>query len=129
MYDAVLLTEEIVGLERNNNNGKIDHSPSGINSKDQVDCVCGALWNASNHLEEFDFEFGDVLDTIVDVSSQGSEADFKHQVIVDFEDEFKRARQIVPDKKSEEEKDYFLDFGLGKRGEGFNEYYMDGIII
>lgn len=129
MYDAVLLTEEIVGLERNNNNGKIDHSPNGINSKDQVDCVCAALWNASKHLEEFNFEFGEVLDTIVDVSSQGSEADFKHQVIVDFEDEFKRARQIVPDKKSEEEKDYFLDFGLGKRGEGFNEYYMDGIII
>ena len=129
MYDAVLLTEEIVGLERNNNNGKIDHSPNGINSKDQVDCVCAALWNASKHLGEFNFEFGEVLDTIVDVSSQGSEADFKHQVIVDFEDEFKRARQIVPDKKSEEEKDYFLDFGLGKRGEGFNEYYMDGIII
>ena len=129
MYDAVLLTEEIIGLERNNNNGKIDHSPSGINSKDQVDCVCAALWNASKHLEEFNFEFGEVLDTIVDVSSQGGEADFKHQVIVDFEDEFKRARQIVPDKKSEEEKDYFLDFGLGKRGEGFNEYYMDGIII
>ena len=26
-----------------NNNGKVDHDPSGINSKDSADGVCGAL--------------------------------------------------------------------------------------
>ena len=30
-YGINLLTEELVGLERNNNSGKIDHSPSSIN--------------------------------------------------------------------------------------------------
>lgn len=31
MYENKLLTEEIIGLERNNNSGKVDHAPTGIN--------------------------------------------------------------------------------------------------
>ena len=31
MYDSVLLTEEILGLERSSSSGKVDHSPNGIN--------------------------------------------------------------------------------------------------
>lgn len=31
MYENTLLTEELLGLERDNNSGKIDHSPSSIN--------------------------------------------------------------------------------------------------
>ena len=60
-----LLTEELVGLQRNNNNGKIDHTPQGINSKDSADAICGALWNASQHAEEFAFDFGESLETIL----------------------------------------------------------------
>ena len=90
MYDSTLLTEEIIGLERNNNNGKIDHSPSGINSKDISDAVCGALWNASKHAEEFDFEFGDRIDSMIDVSSEVSEENYKNQLVIDFEDELKK---------------------------------------
>ena len=126
MYDAVLLTEEIVGLERNNNSGKVDHAPTGINSKDQADAVCGALWNASKHIEEFNFEFGETLDTIVDVSTAVSNQNIKQQVILDFEEELKRARDAVPDKQ----KDFFMDFGMGKRGDlNADLYLMDGIII
>ena len=126
MYDAVLLTEEIVGLERNNNSGKVDHAPTGINSKDQADAVCGALWNASKHIEEFNFEFGETLDTIVDVSTTVSNQNIKQQVILDFEEELKRARDAVPDKQ----KDFFMDFGMGKRGDlNADLYLMDGIII
>lgn len=128
MYDSQLLTEEIIGLERNNNNGKVDHSPNGINSKDQCDGVCGALWNASKHIEEFNFEFGETLDTIVEVSAQGTSEDYKQQMIVDFEDELRRARQAVPDRPKSDDS-YFMDFGLGKRGEGFENYLIDGIII
>lgn len=90
MYNSTLLTEEIIGLERNNNNGKIDHSPSGINSKDISDAVCGALWNASKHAEEFDFEFGDRIDSMIDVSSEVSEENYKNQLVIDFEDELKK---------------------------------------
>ena len=128
MYDSVLLTEEIIGLERNNNNGKIDHAPTGINSKDQCDGVCGALWNASKHIEEFNFEFGETLDTIVEVSSNGLDEKTPQQIIVDFEEELLRARQAVPDKKKQQD-DFFMDFGMGKRGENFDFYLMDGIII
>ncbi len=121
MYDSTLLTEEIIGLERNNNSGKVDHSPSGINSKDSADAVCGALWNASKHIEEFNFEFGETLDTIVSVSTTHNAEYEKQQVILNFEDELKRAK--IND-------DYFLDFGMGKRGDvNIDGYLMNGIII
>lgn len=128
MYDSTLLTEEIIGLERNNNSGKVDHTPlgGGINSKDQSDAVCGALWNASKHVEEFNFEFGETLDTIVDVSSVATNQNIKQQVILDFEDELKRTRAAIPDKQ----RDYFMDFGMGKRGDlNADLYLMDGIIL
>ena len=48
MYENTLLTEELLGLERNNNSGKVDHSPSGINSKDAADALCGAIFNYIN---------------------------------------------------------------------------------
>ena len=125
MYDSNLLTEEIIGLERNNNSGKVDHTPlgGGINSKDQSDAVCGALWNASKHVEEFNFEFGETLDTIVDVSTSGlSPQSQKQQVILDFEEELKRAK-INDDS-------HFMDFGFGKRGDlNIDNYLMNGIII
>ena len=121
IYDSTLLTEEIIGLERNNNSGKVDHSPSGINSKDSADAVCGALWNASKHVEEFNFEFGETLDTIISVSTTHNAEYEKQQVILNFEDELKRAK--IND-------DYFLDFGMGKRGDvNIDGYLMNGIII
>ena len=57
--DCKLLTEEVVSLERNNTNGKIDHPTNG--SKDASDAVCGAIWNASQHAEEFAYEYGEEL--------------------------------------------------------------------
>lgn len=125
MYDSNLLTEEIIGLERNNNTGKVDHTPlgGGINSKDQSDAVCGSLYAASKHIEEFNFEFGETLDTIVDVSTSGlSPQAQKQQVILDFEEELKRAK-INDDS-------HFMDFGFGKRGDlNIDNYLMNGIII
>ena len=125
MYDSTLLTEEIIGLERNNNTGKVDHTPlgGGINSKDQSDAVCGSLYAASKHIEEFNFEFGETLDTIVDVSTSGlSPQAQKQQVILDFEEELKRAK-INDDS-------HFMDFGFGKRGDlNIDNYLMNGIII
>ena len=112
LFENNLLTEELLGLERNNANGRIDHSPSSINSKDSADALCGAIWNASQHGEEFNFEFGETLDTIVDVSSESSEDNMKKQLVVSFEDELKRASdafgQGLKDNKSA-----YTDFGLG----------------
>ena len=48
MYESELLIEEILGLERNMNNGKIDHPDGGrYGSKDICDAFAGSLYNAS----------------------------------------------------------------------------------
>jgi hypothetical protein len=90
MYDSVLLTEELVGLERDNNSGKIDHSPSGINSKDCADAVCGAIFNASKHAEEYAFDYGETIDSISEVSSSRDYESDRKQLSVDFEHELGR---------------------------------------
>ncbi len=112
LFENNLLTEELLGLERNNSNGKIDHTPSGINSKDSADALCGAIWNASQHGEEFDFEFGETLDTIVDVSSETSQDNMKEQITVNFEDELKRAANAFGQSLKRKDNNY-TDFGMG----------------
>lgn len=111
LFENTLLTEELLGLERNNSNGKIDHTPSGINSKDSADALCGALWNASQHGEEFNFEFGETIDTIINVSGQTEIANNQQQVIVDFEEELKRVSNQFGE--SVRESQNYTDFGLG----------------
>ena len=92
MYDTVLLTEELLGLERNNNSGKVDHSPSGINSKDIADALCGSLYNASLHAEEFAFDYSENLQTML--SANNGDANDLSQITIDFEEELKQAMQI-----------------------------------
>lgn len=90
-YQTKLLTDEIIGLVRDNN-GKIDHTSAGggIDSKDISDAVCGAIYNASQHAEEFAFDFGETLETISQANN--SQGDFnRQQLVVDFEDELKKA--------------------------------------
>ena len=89
-----LLTEELVGLKRNNNNGKVDHDPSGINSKDSADGVCGALYNASLHAEEFSYDYGESLETLVDFNDQKDVAD---DYIKNFEDALKQKPRYLKD--------------------------------
>ena len=134
IYEAPLLTEELIGLERNNN-GRVDHSPSGINSKDQSDALCGALYNASQHAEEFAFEYGEDLSLVVDVSGQtNNEEQIKKQITLDFEEELQRAFSSASQQKYREDlvkrdESIFMDFGRGK-AKALNPYYLSqGIII
>ena len=69
-----LLTEELVGLKRNNNNGHVDHDPSGINSKDSADAICGALYNASKNYEEFLYDFGESANFIANFNDDSKES-------------------------------------------------------
>jgi hypothetical protein len=63
MYESNILTTEITDLERDSN-GKIDHPDHGkTGSKDICDAVCGALYNASKHGEEYAFDYGEDLET------------------------------------------------------------------
>ena len=134
LYEAPLLTEELIGLERNSN-GKIDHGPSGINSKDQSDALCGSLYNASLHAEEFAFEYGEDLSLAVEISGTATnEEQVKKQITLDFEQELQRAFENASQRNYREElikhdEDVFRDFGMGK-AKALNPYYLSqGIII
>lgn len=128
MYDSVLLTEEIVGLERNNNSGKVDHSPSGINSKDQCDAFCGSMWNASKHGEEFNFEFGETLDAMIDISNEMSYGNAKQQMTIDFEEELKKVSMDFSNSMNKNSNP-FSDFGFGRDLNIDDMLTLDGIII
>jgi hypothetical protein len=75
-----LLTDELLGLEKDSN-GKIDHSPAGINSKDSADGLCGALFNASQHAEEYAYEYGEDMELIFNTNSTNSAYD-DHQSLL-----------------------------------------------
>lgn len=109
LFSNKLLIEELISLERNNNTGKIDHTKSGlVDSKDSSDALCGSVWNASQHAEEFDFEYGDTLEALIDISSMPSVAveSEVQQMTVSFEEELMRVsnefRADVVNKTEEE---------------------------
>ncbi len=132
LYDSELLTEELLGLERNSN-GKIDHPDGGkTGSKDCSDALCGALWNASQNGQEYAYEFGEDIETTLNVSASDFEEGMKKQIIVDFESELNKAFDIFNEKNAKlnnEENNYFMNFGMGKAQEINPMYMMNGIIV
>lgn len=133
MYDAVLLTDELIGLQRDMNSGKIDHDPSGINSKDQADAVCGAVWNAAQHAEEYEFDYGENIETTISVN-QGSESTLSQQITVDFEKEMMKIldpmQKNTPENNIRTSGNQYMDFGLGPATAlPSSAYLTDGIIV
>lgn len=138
MYKSNLLIEELIGLERNSTNGKIDHSPQSINSKDVADALCGSIWNASKHAEEFAFNFGEYINDVVEVNTSTDLN--RKQVQVEFEKELTnlldpmakyKEQQTIESKEKPTDKNQevnFLDFGFGKAQEIKPNYFNDGII-
>lgn len=84
-----LLTNEIIGLERKSD-GHIDHTKEGINSKDQCDAVCGAMWAASQFSQEFAYSYGETLSESINANTTENEALEKYRLINDFESELAR---------------------------------------
>lgn len=124
MYDSTQLTEELIGLERDNNSGKIDHSTSGINSKDAADAVCGALWNASQNAEQFAFDYGEDIEATMAVSGDSNTLALE-QITVDFENELKGVFQGM----STSDRAKQLDFGFGPAIDVADEYIYNGIMV
>lgn len=129
MYDSKLLTDELIGLERDGN-GKIDHSPSGINSKDTADALCGSIWNASQHAEEFAFDYGENLNQIFQTNSNQANLT-QDQVVVDFETELKKAMdpRLKAQQQNKPVDTAFMDFGLGAAQPVGSQFLSDGILI
>ena len=149
------MTEEFLGLERNNNSGKIDHPDGGrTGSKDMADAITGAVFNASKHAEEFAFDYGETLETVVNVNNNTASPEvYRKQVQVDFEEELQkmfdpiqRAKQHeesnnkkdnakfietdnkIKPKENNKPKSNYKDFGLGAAVPYKPQYIRDGII-
>ena len=138
MYDAVLLTDELIGLQRDMNSGKIDHDPSGINSKDQADAVCGSVWNAAQHAEEYEFDYGENIETTISVNRNSDVAYEQQQITVDFEAEMmkildpmqKPSTKVENAVSAKSEYNKYMDFGLGPATAlPPNAFLSDGIIV
>ena len=84
------LTEEVLGLERLSD-GHIEHPDAGKSgSKDQIDAVVGALWNASQNAEEYAYNYGDNINAGLDVSMLNTNEKDKKQLILDYQEELKK---------------------------------------
>lgn len=106
-----LLTDELLGLEKMAT-GKVDHTPDGINSKDQADGFCGALYSASQFSDQYSYEYGDDLNASLDVSTDSLQDD-RTQLIVNMQKELakiyndqKDYEDAVDKKKKEKMQDY-----------------------
>lgn len=128
--------EDVYDLEvKDNHNFALSAGVFVHNSKDQADAVCGALYNASQHAEEFAFEYGEDLDIAVNVSSQSLDNEsIKKQITLDFEQELQRAFENAEQRQYREnlvkkDEDMFMDFGRGKAKPLSSYYLSQGIIL
>ena len=127
LYKTTLLKEELIGLERDNNSGKIDHSANGINSKDSADAICGAIWNAAQHAEEISIDFIDDIENTINVSLSNGDQVPLEQITVDFEDELKNTFKGLELPKPKDVSQ--LDFGFGPAIPMASEFIYDGIMV
>lgn len=62
------------------------------NSKDSADAICGALFTASQHAEEYAFDFGESLESLVDFNQA---ADTPESYMSNFEESLKQQPTFV----------------------------------
>lgn len=106
MYKSDRLFDECVDIERNIETGKVDHSPNF--HKDTLDAVCGATYNASKNAEQYAFEYGEDLETTMNVSNSVGQTSQK-QITLDFEAELKKVFNSEDTSANAKQ----LDFGMG----------------
>ena len=71
------------------------------NSKDTADAVCGAVWNASRNAEEFEYDFGETLDTVMTANADNGVSAQAQQLSIDFENEMRKMLDTTPIKTSD----------------------------
>lgn len=124
IYPTNLLTQEIIGLLRDSS-GKIDHSPAGINSKDQADALCGSIFNASQHAEEYAYDYGEDSEIILEYNKDNSQQ-LKDQINQELQEELQGMFNPISKKIKD---DQYVDFGLGKAQNLPQQYISQGIIV
>lgn len=129
VYKTVLLKEELIGLERDNNSGKIDHSSNGINSKDSADAICGSIWNASQHAEELSIDFVDDIENTLTISMSNSETVDAQQITLDLEEELKGVFRGLPAQGENKINPMQIDFGFGPAIPMESQFIAEGIMV
>ncbi len=128
MYKSERLFDEFIDIERNNNTGKIDHTPNF--HKDVLDAVCGATFNASQHAEQYAYDYGESLDDTMQVNNDKNYSSTVQQIAVDFEQEMQKLLDpLQRNVETNKESDVHMDFGLGKAQPIPNSFLTDGIIV
>ena len=120
------LTEEVLGLERLSD-GHIEHPDAGKSgSKDQIDAVVGALWNASQNAEEYAYNYGDNINASLNVNIEDQMKLDKEQMTLNFKEEL--AKVYMDTYRELDDADYAE---RQKRKEEYERYrdIADGIII
>lgn len=130
--DCDFLTEEVLGLERQSD-GHINHPEGGTRgSKDAIDAVCGALWNASQNVDKFVYDYGENIESMLEVSQSNSAGFEQQQINADFEQELQRAfnpRSVKEIKNNNQSNNIYQDFGFGKAQDIPLDSIKDGIMI
>ena len=84
-------TEDVYDLTvQDNHNFALTAGVFVHNSKDQADAVCGALYSASQHLEEFVYDYGEDLKTTTEVSTAATYSDQIGKMNQELEQELMR---------------------------------------
>lgn len=125
-----LLTDEIIGLEKEPD-GHIEHPMGGTQgSKDQVDALCGSIYSASLNIDDYSYNYGEDVTSILENNTAGEE-NIRQQVSVAFEQSLQD--MFTPDSVREtysEDQNNFVDFGNGKATPYTGSVYSnDGILI
>lgn len=110
-----LLTDELIGLEKKSD-GHVDHTKQGIDSKDQADAVCGALWDASKFSEEYSYSYGDDIDATLEANNEASALDLKQRLMLEFQNEMIQVQADQTkfyDQQRRSDYEYFADLEDG----------------
>ena len=90
-FEDKTLTEEVIDLERNINSGKVDHPDGG--RKDISDSITGCIYNASQHAEEFAYDYGETTESLIQANMATVDMQDKEQIKVAFAEELKQIHQ------------------------------------
>ena len=124
--DCNLLTEELIGLEKDGS-GRINHADGGRSgSKDQSDALCGSVYTASQYAEQYAYEYGEDIDATLNISQSNSPEREKEQINIAFQDELKKT--FDPIRKDSKQSQY-MDFGLGAATDNFEAQYISQGIV
>ena len=124
--DCNLLTEELIGLEKDGS-GRINHENGGRSgSKDQSDALCGSVYTASQYAEQYAYEYGEDIDATLNISQSNSPESEKEQINIAFQDELKKT--FDPIRKDSKQSQY-MDFGLGAATDNFEAQYISQGIV